>query len=292
LPRYDDGKVWIEVVGTKFGVATIWDKEILIYCASLIAEKLNRGETPSARLWFRPNDFFTAVGTSNGGQAYLRFDEAMKRLKSTFIRTNIVTGGESIERGFGWLDEYKTVSREENGRRVVHGVEVVLCEWLMRAILKDKNFLTYPPSYFSLSPLGKRLYEIGRSQTLPVYYVHLEKLHERVGTDQDLRRFKSELTAYTTGKRQIPGFNIKLLDPQQVRMLDPDEPKRHGTTLKAWKVAFMRTEDGSSAKMITATRGVASDAAEADEVEIVTVSLKPKPSARRAARKQVVRAAA
>ena len=31
LPRYDDGKYTIEVEGTKHGVASIWDKEVLIY---------------------------------------------------------------------------------------------------------------------------------------------------------------------------------------------------------------------------------------------------------------------
>ena len=31
LPPYDDGKVRIEVKGTDDGIATIWDKELLIY---------------------------------------------------------------------------------------------------------------------------------------------------------------------------------------------------------------------------------------------------------------------
>src|SRR3954454_11529418 len=36
LPVYDDGKVRIEVTGTKHGVANIWDAELLIYLASII----------------------------------------------------------------------------------------------------------------------------------------------------------------------------------------------------------------------------------------------------------------
>src|SRR3954466_1420995 len=35
LPVYDDGKVRIEITGTKHGVANIWDAELLIYMASL-----------------------------------------------------------------------------------------------------------------------------------------------------------------------------------------------------------------------------------------------------------------
>jgi hypothetical protein len=33
LPVYDDGRIRIEVTGTKHGVANIWDKELLIYIA-------------------------------------------------------------------------------------------------------------------------------------------------------------------------------------------------------------------------------------------------------------------
>jgi plasmid replication initiation protein len=44
LSPYRDGNVFIEVKGTRSGVATIWDKEILIYVASLMMDKVNRGE--------------------------------------------------------------------------------------------------------------------------------------------------------------------------------------------------------------------------------------------------------
>jgi hypothetical protein len=56
LPRYDDGKYSIEVKGTEDGVATIWDKELLIYLESLLQDRLNRGETPSPIFQFTAND--------------------------------------------------------------------------------------------------------------------------------------------------------------------------------------------------------------------------------------------
>ncbi|HET9865732.1 MAG TPA: replication initiator protein A, partial [Nitrospira sp.] len=44
LPLYDDGKVHIEVTGTeKYGVANIWDAEMVIYIASIIQDKINKG---------------------------------------------------------------------------------------------------------------------------------------------------------------------------------------------------------------------------------------------------------
>jgi plasmid replication initiation protein len=49
LPVYDDGTVRIEVTGTKHGVATIWDKELLIYIAGMPRPVLQRG----GRCWMR-----------------------------------------------------------------------------------------------------------------------------------------------------------------------------------------------------------------------------------------------
>jgi plasmid replication initiation protein len=58
LPIYDDGQVRIEVKGTDLGVANIWDKEVLIYLASIIQDKLNRNESTSETVTFTANDFF------------------------------------------------------------------------------------------------------------------------------------------------------------------------------------------------------------------------------------------
>jgi len=42
--RYDDGQVRIEVAPGPSGMATIYDKDLILYIASLMAEKLRRGE--------------------------------------------------------------------------------------------------------------------------------------------------------------------------------------------------------------------------------------------------------
>jgi plasmid replication initiation protein len=245
LPRYDDGKTWIEVVGTKHGVASIWDKELLVYSASLIADKINRDQNPSPRITFTAHDFFVTTGSSPGGSAYERLEESLARLKSTFVRTNIETGGEGEDRGFGWLDEYKILYRRgRDGAKQMRAVELTLCSWLFRAIVQDKHFLTYSPKYFELPPVAKRLYEIARSGPPGGFRMNLTKLRNRVGTTQDLRRFKAELSAYSTHKRSLPGYGLALIDPRLRRSLDKGFPKPEGQTpLKAWLVAFYPTAD-------------------------------------------------
>ncbi|MDJ0390402.1 replication initiator protein A [Roseomonas sp. E05] len=248
LPRYDDGKAWIEVVGTKHGVASIWDKELLVYSASLIADKINRGETPSARITFTAHDFFVTTGSATGGSAYERLEESLARLKSTFVRTNIETGGEGEDRGFGWLDEYRILYRRSpDGAKQMRAVELTLCAWLFRAIVQDKHFLTYTPKYFELPPVAKRLYEIARSGPPGGFRMNLEKLRSRVGTTQDLRRFKAELMAYASHRRSLPDYGIALVDPRLRRSLDKGFPKPVGhTPLKAWLVAFYPTSNVTS----------------------------------------------
>lgn len=248
LPRYDDGKTWIEVVGTKHGVASIWDKELLVYSASLIADKINRGQAPSPRITFTAHDFFITTGSTPGGSAYDRLEESLARLKSTFIRTNIETGGEGEDRGFGWLDEYKILYRRgRDGAKQMRAVELTLCAWLFRAIVQDKHFLTYSPRYFELPPVAKRLYEIARSGPPGGFRMGLSKLRARVGTTQDLRRFKAEINAYATHRRSLPDYGIALIDPRARRALDKGFPKPVGqTALKSWLVAFYPTTNITS----------------------------------------------
>src|SRR6266481_7421730 len=47
IRRYENGDKWVEVVPSVKGLATIYDKDILIYCISQLIAKSNEGETPS-----------------------------------------------------------------------------------------------------------------------------------------------------------------------------------------------------------------------------------------------------
>lgn len=241
LPRYDDGRTRIEVVGTRHGVATIWDKEILVYCASLLAEKMNRGEAPTPKIVFTAHDFLQATGSTTGGGNYERLEESLVRLSSTLVRTNIETGGEGEDRGFGWISDYRIVyRRSRDGKKSMRAVEVTLCDWLFRAVVKDRHLLTYTPKYFELSPLAKRLYEIARSGPPQGFRISLPKLLARVGAQQTLRRFKSVLKEYSDHKKSIPDYAIGLIDPSIRRALDGNYPKEVASS-KATLVAFYPT---------------------------------------------------
>jgi plasmid replication initiation protein len=225
LAIYDDGTVRIEVTGTKHGVANMYDKDLLIYLASLLQEKINRNEQISPKLYVTGYDFFRACGQSLGGSSYQRLEESLRRLQGTQIKTNIETGGEGQDEAFSWLTSYKAqYVRGPNGVRRLRGFMVELCEWLFRAVVKDRRMLTYDPEYFKLSPIERRLYEIARAHCgqQPAFRIGLAKLHTRVGSDTSLQNFKKVLD------RQdgvLPGYAYRIVDPRP-----PNRASRATTT--------------------------------------------------------------
>jgi plasmid replication initiation protein len=217
LPIYEDGQVRIEVTGNKHGVATIWDKEILIYIASLLQEKLNQSEPISRRVTFTAHDFLRVCCTSIGGSAYERIEEALLRLQGTQIKTNIETGGAGEDSAFSWVTDYKIeYIRNHSGDKRLKSITVEICEWLFRAIVKDQRMLTYDLGYFKLGPLERRLYEIARAHCgrQSGFRMNLEKLRKRVGSDTTLKAFKKHLADIMRQGTSMPTYGIMLIDPQ------------------------------------------------------------------------------
>src|SRR4051794_30452368 len=65
---YDDGDVKIEVRPSEKGIATIWDKDIIIYVLSLIADNLSRGKTIDRTMRFAAYDLLRFVGRIKSGK--------------------------------------------------------------------------------------------------------------------------------------------------------------------------------------------------------------------------------
>src|SRR3954451_3330807 len=86
--RSPDGKVWVEVSPhQKYGMATIWDADVLIWAASQILEHKRRGEVLGRVLRFRPNELLRAIGRVDkrtgkaSGERYTDLKAALDRLK-------------------------------------------------------------------------------------------------------------------------------------------------------------------------------------------------------------------
>lgn len=211
---YKTDTVSIEVGSGPKGIATIYDKEILLYIASLMVAKLESGHAVSQDFYFTANDLFRVTGVNNSKRSYTRLSDALERLQGTQIKTDIVAGGEGEEGFFSWLEaarlHYTTGS---NGERRLKAVRVRLCDWLFRAILRDRHVLEYSPAYFQLGPVERRLYEVARTSctTGPVSLT-LEELRLQLGYQSSTRHLKVILKDVIANK-SIPGFTFAIAKP-------------------------------------------------------------------------------
>ena len=157
---YAHNDVRIEVTPSVKGLATIHDKDILIFCISQLMAALNAGRAVSRTLHLKAHDLLMATNRETSGDAYRRLREAFERLAGTRITTNIVTGDVEVTSGFGLIESWEIVRRTRGGRMVQ--VAVTLSDWLYRAVL-SKSVLTLSRDYFRLrKPLERRIYELAR----------------------------------------------------------------------------------------------------------------------------------
>ncbi|MEC3912956.1 replication initiator protein A [Sphingobium sp. CR2-8] len=211
--EYKTEAVSIEIVCTPKGVATIYDKEVLLYIASLMVAKLDAGEQVSQDFYFTAHDLFRVTGVSGSSRSYTRLSDALERLQGTQIKTNIEAGGEGQAGFFSWLSDAQLhYTKTSKGDKRLKAIKVRLCDWLYRAILRDRRVLDYDPTYFQLGPIERRLYEVARSACGhgPIE-VELEELRLQTGYQSSLKHFRYELKRIAD-ESSIPGFLFDLVD--------------------------------------------------------------------------------
>lgn len=211
---YKTDTVSIEIGPGPKGIATIYDKEILLFIASLMVAKLDAAQPVSQDLYFTANDLFRVTGVNSSARSYTRLSDALERLQGTQIKTDIEAGGEGEAGFFSWLEAAKLhYSKNQARDRRLKAVRVRLCDWLFRAILRDRNVLEYAPTYFQLGPVEIRLYEVARSSCVdgPISTT-LEQLRLQLGYQSSTRQFKGILKSIIESK-SIPGFTFSIQKP-------------------------------------------------------------------------------
>jgi plasmid replication initiation protein len=213
---YQDGNVTIRVSPGERGIASIWDKDVLIYLSSLINAKIERGEEVSRTVRIAAYDMLRVTRRHTGKNGYQEIYDALFRLRSTTITTDIQSGGERETRGFGWIDSFRILTKETKaGNKVMQGLEITLNDWTFRALVKDRRVLAINPAYFDLTGgLERRLYEIARKHVgrQAEWKVSLLLLAKKCGTMQrNLRRFKFDLKELAELDR-LPDYQMFLVN--------------------------------------------------------------------------------
>lgn len=180
----------ITVTPSVRGLATIHDKDILIYCISQLMAALNAGRAISRHLTLRAHDFLVATNRETSGDAYRRLRDAFERLAGTRITTNITTGAVETTRGFGLIEGWEILRKAKGGRMI--SVSITLSEWLFRAV-QSKSVLTLSRDYFRLrKPLERRIYEIARKHCgrQANWVVSIDTLLKKSGSNSPRRVFR------------------------------------------------------------------------------------------------------
>jgi plasmid replication initiation protein len=156
IRRYEHNGNWLQIIPSVKGLATIYDKDILIYCISQLMEKIKRGDNVGPRLRVTSHDLLVFTNRGTAGKDYNALCEAIDRLAGTRITTNIRTGDEEQTDSFGLIDA-ASVRRKHGFDGRLLWVEIKLSDWVFNAI-KGEEVLTLHPDYFRLSkPLERRV---------------------------------------------------------------------------------------------------------------------------------------
>ncbi|MET0363924.1 MAG: replication initiator protein A [Sphingobium sp.] len=218
--RSPDGKTWVHVsANPDYGMATIWDADILIYCASTLADMARRGHNDVPRkLHLMPYDLLRAINRPTTGRAYELLGQSLDRLVATTIKTNIRAENRR-EATFSWLDGWTQLVDEKTERS--RGMTIELSNWFYEGVLMKGGVLSIERAYFDLTGGRERwLYKVARKHAGGAgeagFAISMPTLFEKSGAEGQYRRFKFEI-AKIVERDGLPGYTLSLEQPDGKR---------------------------------------------------------------------------
>ncbi|WP_088636070.1 replication initiator protein A [Phaeobacter sp. 22II1-1F12B] len=188
--RYERGENWIEISPSRYGLATVHDRDVLIYCISQCIAALNQGRPVGRTVRFKAYDLLVATNRSKSGRGYELLRDALRRLQGTQIETNIRQGGKEYFKVFGLIDSAEIVKETRDGRML--DIDITLSDWVFDAI-ENRHVLTLNREYFFLrKPLERRLYEIARKHCgeKSEWRIGLANLRDKCGSGSTIKEFR------------------------------------------------------------------------------------------------------
>ena len=204
---YVHNGVDITVTPSVRGLATIHDKDILIYCISQLMAALNAGRSISRNVTLRAHDLLVATNRETSGDAYRRLREAFERLAGTRITTNLAMDGMEVTRGLGLIEGWEIARKTRGGRMI--SVSVTLSDWLFRAVMSSA-VLTLSRDYFRLrKPLERRIYELARKHCgrQDSWRASVDTLLKKSGSASPRRVFRAMLREMITAGH-LPDYTM------------------------------------------------------------------------------------
>ena len=208
IRRYEHNGNWLEITPSVKGLATIYDKDILIYCISQIMHRIKSGEPISRRVRINSRDLLIFTNRGTSGRDYMALQEALERIRGTTIATNIRTGDEEQIDTFG-LIESSSVRRKHGLDGRLLWCEITLSKWVFNAICAQE-VLTLHRDYFRLrKPLERRIYELARKHCgqQDQWKISLAVLLKKTGSQSPEKRFR-QMVRELAQHDHLPDYHV------------------------------------------------------------------------------------
>jgi len=213
--RYEHNGHYVQISPSEMGLATVHDRDVLIFCISQVMAAINDNRSVSKVLRFKAYDLLIATNRGVDGRGYEQLKAAFRRLQGTQIETNIITGGVETIDIFSLVDRVRIVRETRDGRML--DVEVTLSDWVFNAI-QSNEVLTLHRDYFRLrKPLERRIYELARKHCgrQSEWRISLEVLQKKCGsnsTPREFRRLVTEIVEQDRAHGHMPDYTLSFAD--------------------------------------------------------------------------------
>lgn len=210
-----DGETWVKIEAIPaYGMATIWDADILIWAASTLNRMREQGVNDLPRtLRVTSYDLLRAIKRGTSGRAYQELQAALQRLQTTSISTSIRASKRRTKAGFNWLDKWTLEVDPETEQP--RGMTITLSDWVYEGIMSERSLLTMHQDYFLLSGgLERALYRIARKHAgnqRGGWTCRVEVLRDKTGSDSKPKEFNRMLRR-AVETNQLPDYSMELVE--------------------------------------------------------------------------------
>ncbi|TKT82457.1 replication initiator protein A [Aquamicrobium sp. LC103] len=209
--RFEAGDVRIHVEApAEFGLATIWDADILIWAASQIVDARDLGLRTSRLMATTPYEILTFIGRGTSVRDYQRLKAALDRLQATTVATSIRQPSERRRHRFSWINEWK---ERLDGKGRPLGIEMIVPDWFYEGVLDNALILTIDRDYFDLlGGIERWLYRLVRKHgghQLGGWSFDFRHLYSKSGSLSRFSNFACDLRDIVR-RQPLPGYRLRV----------------------------------------------------------------------------------
>ncbi len=208
-----DGEVSVKVEAVPaYGMATIWDADILIWATSALNRLKAEGKNDVPRsLRVTAYDLLRSIQRDTGGKGYADLKAALDRLQTTTMSTSI-RAKKGRDRRFSWLDSWEVEVDPITEKPIA--LKITLSDWVWEGIMGEKAVLTIHPDYFQISGgLEKAIYRIARKHAGDQdegWACRVSTLHDKTGSDSAPKEFGRMLRKIVE-TNELPEYDMSFL---------------------------------------------------------------------------------